>query len=76
MGAVPDQFIDRNKIGSMTCHVGRALDETFLLQIVHQPIVERIRGFVCASKFGKFVARQLTPSVVIERVGLGEIDTL
>jgi len=48
----------------------------FLLQIVHQTTVERMRGFGCASKFGKLVAGQGTPALVIERVVRRVIDIL
>jgi len=60
----------------MTCHIGWALDEILLLKIVHQPIVEGMRGFVCARVFGKSVAGQGTPVLVIERVWRGAIDIL
>jgi len=60
----------------MTCHVGRSLEVIFLLQIVHQPIVEGMRGFNCASEFGKLVAGQGTPAVVFEGVWRGAIDIL
>jgi len=36
-------------------HVGRTLDEIFLLQIVNQPNVERKRGFGRASEIEKLV---------------------
>jgi len=57
----------------MMCHVGRALDEIFLLQIVLQPIVDGISDFGCAREFGKLVAGQGTPAFVIERVGRGQL---
>ena len=60
----------------MTCHVRRAFDLIFLLQIVHQKIVERMRSFGCASKFGNFVEEQDKPSVMIEGGWRGEIDIL
>jgi len=59
----------------MTCHIGRALDEIFLLQIVHQPIVEGMRYFGCARVFGKSVAEQGTPVLVIERVWRGQLTS-
>ena len=52
-------------------HVGRALGEILLLQMVHQPIVEGMRGFCCAREFGKLVAGQGKTAFVIERVGWG-----
>ena len=48
MGVAPylsSLFQSCNKGGRMTYHVSRALDILFLLQIVHQPIVEGMRGF-------------------------------
>jgi len=60
----------------MTCHVGRALDEIFLLQIVHQQFVEGMRGFGCAREFGKRVAWQGTTVFVIERAGRGAFEIL
>jgi len=60
----------------MTHHVGRAFEEIFLLQIIHQTILEGMRGFVCAREFGKLVAGQDTPAFVIERVGRRAIDIL
>jgi len=59
----------------MTCYVGRALDEIFLLRIVYQPIVERIRGFVCEREFGKLVAGQGSQALVIESVGRGQLTS-
>jgi len=64
-------FQSCNKGGRMTCHVSRALDVLFLLKIVHQPIVEGMRGFGCASKFEKIVTWPYTPTFVIEREGWG-----
>jgi len=58
----------------MTCHVSRALDILFLLQIVHQLIVEGMRGLGCARKCGKLVAWQCTPAFVIERDGWGALE--
>jgi len=52
----------------MTCHIGRALDEIFFLQIIHQPIVEGMRGFCCERVFGKSVTGLCTSVLVIERV--------
>jgi len=60
----------------MTWIVGWALDEIFLLQIGHQTIVEGMRGFGCAREFGKIVAGQGTPALVIERVWRGAVDIL
>jgi len=60
----------------MTSHVGRALDEMFLLQIVHQAVVERKHGFGCGSELGKLVAGRDTPAVVIEKFGQGAIYNL
>jgi len=60
----------------MTCHIGRALDEIILLQIVYQPIVDGMRGFCCARVFGKSVAGQGTLVLVIERVWRWAIDIL
>jgi len=60
----------------MTCHAGWALDDIFLLQIVHQPIVKGMRGFGCAREFGNLVTGQSTPALVIERVWRGTIYIL
>jgi len=60
----------------MTCHVGRALDQIFLLQIVLQPIVKGMRGSGCSREFGKLVAGQGAPAFVFERVGQGAIEIL
>jgi len=60
----------------MTCHVGRALEEIILLQILHHTIVEKMSGFICRSEFGKLVAGQGTPAVEIEGVGDGAIHIL
>jgi len=59
----------------MTCHIGRALDEIFFLQIVHQTIVQGMRDYVCARVFGKSVAGQSTPVLVIERVWRGQLTS-
>ena len=75
-GDVHGQFIGLQKIGSMTCHIGRALEEIFLLQIVHQPIIVGMRGFCCARIFGKSVAGQDTLVLVIESVWWWSIDIL
>ena len=64
-----------NKIGSMTCDIGRALVEIFLLQIVYQPVVEGMRSFGCAREFGKLVTGQGTPALVIERVWRGQLTS-
>ena len=48
----------RNKFGPMTFHVLRAFDVKFSLQVIHQPIVDRMRVFSCASDVGKSVTRQ------------------
>jgi len=63
-----------NKYGSITHHINCTLDIIFPPQIVPSPIVERMRGFGCASKFGKLVAWQFTPVFVIERDGWGALD--
>jgi len=63
-------------MGSMTFDIGVALEESFLLQIVHQPIVEGMSSLSCARVFGKSVAGQGTPLLVIERVWRGAIDIL
>jgi len=55
----------------MPCHVGRALDEIILLQIVQQQIVESMRGFCFASEFGKLIAVQDTLTLVNEKVWRG-----
>jgi len=60
----------------MTCHIGRALDEIFLLQIIYQAVVNGIRGFGCAREFGKLLTGQGTPVLVIGRVWRGAIDIL
>jgi len=60
----------------MTCNVGRALEVIFLMQIVHQPIIEGMRRFGCPSEFGKLVAGQGKPAVVMEGVWRGAIDIL
>jgi len=60
----------------MTCHVRRAMDVIFLLQTVHEPIVDGMRRFICASEFGNLVAGQGTPTVAIEGVSRGAIDIL
>jgi len=60
----------------MKCLIGWALDEIFLLQIIHQTIVEGMRGFGCAREFSKLVAGQGTPALVSERVGRGATDIL
>jgi len=60
----------------MTYHVSRALDILFVSQIVHQPIVEAMRGFGCARESGKLVAWQCTPAFVIERDGWRALEIL
>jgi len=57
----------------MTCHIGSALDEIILLQIVHQLAVEGLRGFGCAREFGILVTWQGTQALVIERVWRGQL---
>ena len=66
-------FQSCNKGGRMTCHVSRALDILFLLQIVNQPIVEGKRGFGCARESAKLVAWHCTPAFVIEKMGVGQM---
>jgi len=73
---VNGKFIGLNKICSMTCHDGYALDIILCLQMVHQPIVEGVRRFSCASKFQELVAGQGTPASVIESVGRGANEVL
>ena len=55
----------------MTCRTRLTLDKILLLQIVHEPIVEGMRGFDCASKFGKPVTRHFAQVFVIERDAWG-----
>ena len=62
-----------NKIGSMTCLVGWALDVIFSLQMMHQPIVEGVRCCGCASNLRELLAGQGTPASVIDGVGLGQL---
>ena len=50
-----------NKFGRMTRHVFRAPYIRFRLQVVHQPIVEGMRGFGSAIDVWKFVTRQTAP---------------
>jgi len=59
----------------MTCNIGRALDEIFLLQIVYQLVVEGMRGFGCARKFGKLLTGQGTAALVNERVWRGAMTS-
>jgi len=44
--------------------------------MVHQPIVEGMRRFGCATKFRELVAGQGKPAAVIDSVGWGEIEVL
>jgi len=50
----------------MTRHVFRAPYVRFRLQVVHQPIVERMRGFGIAIDVWKFVTWQAAPECMIE----------
>jgi len=56
----------------MTCHVSRALDILFLLQIVNQPTVEGKGGFGCARESAKLVAWQCKTAFVIKRDEWGQ----
>jgi hypothetical protein len=58
------------------CLIGWPLDIIFRLQIVYQPIIKGMSGFVRASKFAELVAWQGTPVFVIESVGRLAIDIL
>jgi len=49
------------------CHFLRTMYIRFRLQMVHQPIVERVRGFGCAIYVGKFLTRHVAPVFMIER---------
>ena len=64
----------QNRQYDVTCQEG--IGKIFLLQIVHQTILERMCGFICASEFGKLVAGQGTLALVIERVGRKAVDIL
>jgi len=70
---VHDRFIglQQNRQYYVPCR--RALYETFLRQIIYQPIVEGMSGFGCARGFGKLMAGQGTLAFVIERVGGGQL---
>jgi len=60
----------------MTCHIGRAIDEIFLLKVVQQPIVDGMRGFVAQEYLGILSHGKGTSVLVIERVWRGTIDIL
>ena len=50
----------------MKCHMRRALDIIFCLQVVQQAIIKGVRRFGYPSKFGEFVAWHGTPVIVVE----------
>jgi len=60
----------------MTYDNFRAFDIKFLLQVIHQTIVEGMSCFGDAINVGNFVTKQAAPAFIIERFRLRTVKIL
>ena len=60
----------------MACHVFRTFYIRFSVQVVHQTIIEGMRGFGCAIDIVKFMTRKAAPAFMTESRGLKTVKIL